>query len=62
MKAHELTKPEAKYKKFHLKNGHVLWEKAHMHGDRRRVCISRKNKDKVYKSYIKPHTEVVIDY
>jgi hypothetical protein len=60
MKAHELTRPGVAFRKFHLKNGTVLWTKAHMHGDRRRVCISRKSKWKEYKSYIKPHTEVVI--
>lgn len=60
MKAHELTRPDAKFKKFHLKNGKILWEKAHMNGDRRRVCISRNEKGVERKAYIKPHTEVVI--
>lgn len=60
MKAHELTQPGTSYKKFCLKNGKVLWTKAHMNGDRRRVCISRKSKGIVKKMYVNPHTEVSV--
>jgi len=61
MKAHELLKPGTTFKSFHLKNGKVLWTHAHMNGDRRNVCISRKSKGKTFKRYIGAHTEVVID-
>ena len=57
-KAHELTRMSSK--KFSLKNGRIIWTSAYMNGDRKRVCISRKSKGKVYKSYIPPHTEVII--
>ena len=60
MKAHELTRPDAKFKKFCVKNGRVFWTKAYMHGDRRRVCVSRKEAGREIKAYIKPHTEVVV--
>lgn len=60
MKAHELTRPDSKVKKFVVKNGRVIWTKAHMHGDRRTVCISRKEKGREIKQYVRPHTEVVV--
>ena len=59
MKAHELTRPDNKVKKFCLKNGRVVWTKAHMNGDRRRVCISRTEAGREIKQYIRPHTEVI---
>lgn len=60
MKAHELTRPGHGVKKFCLKNGRVFWTKAHMNGDRRTVCISRKEKGRIIKAYIKPHTEIIL--
>ena len=57
MKAHELTKSTCK---FRLAKGRVVWQKAHMNGDRRTVCISRTDKQGYHKMYIKPHTEVVV--
>lgn len=60
MKAHELTVPGVKFKRFCVKNGRVFWTKAYMHGDRRRVCVTRKENGVEKKAYIKPHTEVVV--
>lgn len=60
MKAHELTRPGTKFKKFCVKNGRVFWTKAHMNGDRRRVCVSRTEHGVEIKAYIKPHAEVII--
>ena len=60
MKAHELTRGEIVFKKFRLKNGKVLWNNAHMHGDRRRVCFTRKVGSEIRKMYVKPHSEVEI--
>ena len=60
MKAHELTLPGISFKRFCMKNGKVLWSHAHMHGDRKRVCFSRKSKGKLLKMYVNPHTEVEI--
>lgn len=60
MKAHELTRPDAKFKRFCVKNGRVFWTKAWMNGDRRKVGISRKEKGREIKAYIKPHAEVVV--
>lgn len=60
MKAHELTRSETVYKKFKLKKGRILWNSAHMHGDRRFVCFTRKVGSEVRKMYVKPHSEVEI--
>lgn len=60
MKAHELVRDDANFKKFRLKNGKVLWHTAHMHGDRRRVCFTRNVDGGVRKMYVKPHSEVEI--
>jgi len=60
MKAHELTIPGVVFKKFCVKNGKVLWSKAWMNGDRKRVGFSREDKGKLIKTYLSPHTEVEI--
>lgn len=60
MKAHELIHDEAVFKKFRLKKGKVLWHTAHMHGDRRKICFSRKVKGEIKKMYVNPHSEVEI--
>jgi hypothetical protein len=58
MKVHELTRSNVPYKKFKVRNGRVFWTNAYMHGDRRRVCVTRKEKGKLFTAYLKPHTEV----
>jgi len=60
MKVHELTRPGVKFKRFCVKNGRVFWTKAYMNGDRRRVCVSRKQDGREIKAYINPHTEINI--
>jgi hypothetical protein len=62
MKAHELTHPGVSFKRFRLKNGKVFWKTAHMHGDRKRVCFTRKSQGRVFKVYVSPHTEVDVQY
>jgi hypothetical protein len=60
VKAHELTRPGADFKKFRVKNGKVEWTEAHMNGDRKRVCLSRKENGVVKKRYVGPHTEMEV--
>ena len=65
MKAHELLTQnwQASNKGFRLVNGKVVWKKAYMDGDRRRVKITRKAKDSYglmveRVRYVQPHTEM----